>query len=103
MDAQEATGSKTYQDAHRVRDGKILVYKREGSPAYQTRLNVPGVSGYVFRTTKKNDLSAAIQKAEDMFDDLRFKVRNNLDVGTYTFATLYKKWWEATASTLSVH
>ena len=103
MDAQEATGSKTYQDAHRVRDGKILVYKREGSPAYQTRLNVPGVSGYVFRTTKENDLSAAIQKAEDMFDDLRFKVRNNLDVGTYTFATLYKKWWEATASTLSVH
>ena len=97
------TSTKTYKDAHRLRDGKILVYKREGSDAYQTRLNVDGIKGYIFKTTKKKQLPSAMQVAEDMYDDYRFKVRNNLDVGTYTFATLYKKWWEVVGKTLSIH
>jgi integrase len=103
LEKDDTEGTKTYKDAHRVRDGKVLVYLREGSPAYQARMSVPGVKGYIFRTTKQKELSAAIQKAEDLFDEVRFRVKNNLDVGTYTFSTLYKKWWDATVSTLSIH
>lgn len=38
-----------YENAHRLRDGAILLYTRPGRKkvAYQARLKIPGVVGYV--------------------------------------------------------
>jgi integrase len=95
--------SKTYLNPNSFRDGKILLYNRENSSVIQVRLKIDGLKGYIVKSTKKRDLEEALKIAEDLYDDYRYKVRNELDIGTYTFATLYKKWWEVNKNTLSIH
>jgi len=94
---------KYYKNPHYIRDGKILLFHRERSSFYQARLKVDGLVGYILKSTKKRDLEDAIQVAEDLYDDYRYRVRNELDVGSYTFSTLYKKWWEKHENRLSIH
>lgn len=55
-------GENFYQQVHRLRDGAILVYRRADThqQVYQTRLKVPGVTGYVIRSLKTRDLPTAL-------------------------------------------
>jgi len=62
-----------YQQAHRLRDGAVVVYRRADTnqQVYQARLKVPGVSGYIIRSLKIRDLPTALNQAEDLFYDLK--------------------------------
>lgn len=95
--------SKTYKNPHYIRDGKILLYNRERSSVIQARLSVEGVKGYIVKSTGKRDFTEAARVAEEIYDDYRYRVRHDLDVGSYTFETLFNKWWSVTEQTLSVH
>jgi integrase len=97
-----------YQQAHRLRDGAILVYRRADTrqQVYQARLKVPGVSGYIIRSLKTRDLPAALNQAEDLFYDLKAEQKLGMDVrvaGNLKFQDLWKRFYAAHESGLSVH
>jgi integrase len=74
---------KSYEiDAHSFRDGRIVLYKRPNlkKPVWQVRLRVPGVRGYVIRTTGSSDLYEARRFADDLLDDLRLQVGQGVGI-----------------------
>ena len=97
-----------YQNNHVLRDGAILVYTRAGrkKTTWQTRLKVPGVTGYLFKSLKTADLNTAITEAEDLFYSFKAEQRLGLDVkqaGNLKFKDLWKRFYAAHESGLSVH
>ncbi len=97
-----------YENAYRLRDGAILLYTRPGSKkvAYQARLKIPGVHGYVIKALKTADLNAAISQVEDLYYELRAAQKQGLDVrvaGNLRFKELWKRFYEAHKLGLSVH
>jgi hypothetical protein len=69
----------TYTDHHQIRGTELVVYKRKRSSVYQARLKVDGVKGYIVKTTGKKSLDDAIEQAEILWEDYRYRVRHNLD------------------------
>lgn len=59
------------------RDGDVVLYQRPDhkNPKWQCRIHVPGASGYVIRSTKSADEFEARRFAEDLWDELRLKVK----------------------------
>jgi integrase len=97
-----------YENAHRLRDGAILLYTRPGRKkvAYQARLKIPGVVGYVIRSLKTADLNAAITEAEDLYYELRVERKQGLDVklvGNLRFKEFWKRFYAVHEAGLSVH
>jgi len=84
-----------YEDYHSFKDGKIVLYRRNGKPVYHARLAVEGIDGYVVRTTKTSDLAEAVRIAEDRYEDFRYRVRNGLETSKLSFATLWSRWYRA--------
>ncbi|KQT52998.1 MULTISPECIES: tyrosine-type recombinase/integrase [unclassified Aureimonas] len=93
----------SYENKVSFREGRIVLYTRNGSPTFHVRLKVDGQDGYVVRSTKRVSVEEARTFAEDLYDDLRYRVRNNLDTGTHTFASLWKRWLAANRASLSIH
>lgn len=101
-------GESFYQQAHRLRDGAILVYRRADTrqQVYQARLKVPGVTGYVIRSLKTRDLPTALNQAEDLFYNLKAEQKLGMDVrvaGNLKFKDLWKRFYAAHETGLSVH
>src|SRR5688500_18836245 len=97
-----------YENAHRLRDGALLLYTRPGrkKSTYQARLKIPGVSGYVIKSLKTADLNAAIAEAEDLYYGLRAAQKQGLDVrlaGNLRFKDLWQRFYDAHPAGLSVH
>jgi len=59
------------------RNGDVVLYQRPDhkNPKWQCRIHVPGASGYVIRSTKTADEFEARRFAEDLWDELRLKVK----------------------------
>ena len=93
----------SYESTHVLRDGRITLYTRNGRPTYHVRLKVEGHKGYVVKSTKRRSLAEAVRVAEDLYDDLRYKVRQGLEIKPHTFQTLLKRWEEANRNILSEH
>ncbi|MAL75008.1 MAG: hypothetical protein CMM62_08550 [Rhodospirillaceae bacterium] len=49
------------------------------------------------------NLADAVRVAEDLYDDLRYKVRRGLEVKPYSFRKLYDEWLAANKHILSIH
>ena len=62
----------SYENRHTLRNGDIVLYTRNGSPTYHARLKIPGVSGYVVKSTKRKDLIEA-SGSRRPYDDLKYK------------------------------
>ncbi len=97
-----------YENAYSLRDGAVLLYTRPGrkKTTYQARLKIPGVGGYIIKSLKTGDLSAAITEAEDLFYELRAEQKQGLDVklaGNLRFKDLWKLFYETHQTGLSIH
>ena len=97
-----------YENAHRLRDGAILLYTRPGrkKATYQARLKIPGVTGYVIKSLKTADLNAAITEVEDLFYGLRAEQKQGIDVrlaGNLQFKDLWKRFYNTHQTGLSIH
>lgn len=92
-----------YENKTSLREGRILLYTRNGSPIYHCRLSVDGLPDYVTKTTKERSLDRAREFAENLYDDLRYKVRHGQETGVQTFKTIWDRWLKAHQTTLSFH
>ena len=92
-----------YGEKHVLRDGRITLYTRNRNPTFHARLKVEGAKGYIVKSSKRTSLAEAVRWAEDLYDDLRYKVRHGLEVKPYSFEALWKRWLQANGHTLSAH
>lgn len=97
-----------YQNAHRLRDGAILLYTRPDrkKTTYQVRLKIPGVLGYVIKSLKTSEFNAAVTEAEDLYYALRAEQKQGLDVktaGNLKFKDFWKRFYDAHEAGLSIH
>lgn len=83
------SGSRmSYGNKHEIKDGRIVLYTRDGSAIYHARISVEGVRGYIVKSTKQRALDKAREVAENLYDDLRYKVRHGEEIGVHTFRTI---------------
>ena len=92
-----------YSEKHELRDGRVLIYRKDNSPFYQVRLSIIDRPGYIVRSTKRKRLPEAYDYAEKLYDDLSHKARNGIEIFPHTFETLWKRWYAFHAKLLSVH
>jgi integrase len=92
-----------YENKHVLRDGRIVLYTRNGGAVYHVRLSVEGASEYVVKSTKQRSLDRAREFAENLYDDLRYKVRHGEEIGVHSFRTIWDRWLKAHQATLSFH
>jgi len=85
-----------YRNTHSLRDGNIMLYVRADAAKkgiFTMRIKRPDGGGYVTRSTKTPNLAEASRIAEDEFDNMRFRHRNNLPVIPKSFKHLFEEWW----------
>lgn len=75
------------QDEFELKDGNIFVYRRSDvtKPLWQCRIKFPN-QRYVRKSLKTRNKATAIQKAEKLFDDLRFRHERGMPLQSYGFA-----------------
>jgi integrase len=70
-----------------LRDGELVLYKRDSTPVYQCRYKLAGGS-WVRVSTRKATLENAIAVACDMYDESRYRQRLGLAHATQNFAQI---------------
>lgn len=74
-------------------DGKVILYQLENRPhqKWLCRLKVPNGAGYLYRGTGTSDFYEARKFADNLYDELRFKVRQGQSVTGQDFKRLFKE------------
>lgn len=93
----------SYENQLSLKDGRIFLYTRNGKPTFHARLKIDGRKGYIVQSTRCKNRGDAIRYAEELYDDLRYKVRHGLEVKKHTFKTLWHRWHDDNISRLSEH
>lgn len=83
-----------YSETYTYREGRILIYKRPNSKNFQCRLRVKGIKGYTIKSCDTSNLGEAVQFAEDLYDNLRFKKLNNLNAISLKFPEHFGYFWD---------
>ena len=86
------------------RDGDVVIYQRPNlkDPKWQCRVHVPGGTGYVIKSTKTKDEFEARRFAEELWEDLRHKVRSGGKVKSKSVGKLlteFESFYQQTATT----
>jgi len=86
------------------RGGDVVIYQRPNlkDPKWQCRVHVPGGTGYVIKSTKTKDEFEARRFAEELWEDLRHKVRSGGKVKSKSVSKLFaefESFYQQTATT----
>ena len=74
-------------ELNRFRDGNVVLYKRDRSKRWQARIKLPD-GKWKRISTKKNDIRRAKQVACDQYDEIRFKIKNDIPITTKRFSSV---------------
>ena len=82
-------------------DGRIILFKRPEykKPNWYARIRVRGSTGYKIVSTKTSDLRKAQHFADEIAEDLYYKVKKGGSVNSPTFAKVYREWKKNTLTT----
>ena len=66
--------TKSYTDLESFQNGRVIIYRRQSSKSlnFHTRINLPGVTGYVIKSCNTPDRDAAYRFAMDLYEEGRF-------------------------------
>lgn len=94
-----------YIEKHELRDGRILLYidGDKKKPIWNCRFRLPGRTGYILKSSGTTNLAEATKFAEDQYDDMRFKLRNNMPIKDKLFEEVFDLWIETGIENLSIH
>jgi len=84
-------------NSHSFYDGKVVLYQLENRPKQKwlCRLKVPNGVGYLYRGTGTSDFYEARKFADNLYDELRYKVRQGQSVTGQDFKRLLKEFEES--------
>lgn len=93
-----------YENKNLLFDGECLLYRRQTksgrvNPAWQMRLKVNGIRGYVTRSCKTSDYAKAVVAAKKELDSLHRKVASGLPLKDWTFAKHWHDWFQRKTKT----
>ncbi|MHA1540903.1 MAG: tyrosine-type recombinase/integrase [Alphaproteobacteria bacterium] len=88
-------------DITHYKNENIKIYKRPDSERFYCRILMPKSKGYKKRSTKTTDLNKAIIFANQLFQDLTYKVNHNLPINKKTFNEIYIDWFNQKDSEIS--
>lgn len=71
-------------EIHHYRDGNVVLYKRDRSKRWQSRIKLPN-DKWKRISTKKTDLKDASEYAGEKYDEYRFRIKSNLPLETRRF------------------
>lgn len=77
------------EDLHHFRDGNVVLYKRQRSKRWQSRIKLPN-NQWKRISTKKTDLKDASEYAGEKYDEYRFRIKSNLPLETRKFKDVAK-------------
>lgn len=77
-------------------DGKVVLYQLENRPRQKwlCRLKVPNGVGYLYRGTGTSDFYQARKFADDLYDDLKIKIKQGQSITGRDITSLIKKFDE---------
>ncbi|WP_155976266.1 tyrosine-type recombinase/integrase [Novispirillum itersonii] len=83
-----------YLDKHFLEGGNVLLFQdsRAVRGIWQGRFKVPGVKGYVDKSSGTTDFGAACAWASEFYFELRMRVRNEQPVKVVTFRKAFDRW-----------
>jgi len=72
--------------------GAVVIYQRPDhkEPKWQCRIRVQGARGYVIKSTQTEDEFEARRFAEDLYDELRLKVKSGGSLKTIAFSKAFQ-------------
>ena len=81
---------ETGQREYKLRGGKIILYTRadDRHGLWQARLRLGAENKLVRRSTRTTDLSDAKRRAEEIYDELRYRQQNDKPIKDKTFKQL---------------
>ncbi len=84
--------TKYQEDEFTVRDGQITLYRRADSPSkvYQCRFMADGMC--IRRTTNEANSDEAAVAAGEIYDEIKWKIRNDMPIGIKPFKVIWKEW-----------
>ncbi len=87
--------TKYQKDEFSIRDGKIKLYRRADSPGkiWQCRFNAKGKA--IRLSTNESNQHAATAVAGDLYDEIRFKIKNDIPIGRKSFKSVWEEWKSA--------
>jgi len=73
-------------------DGRIMLYRRTGSPNYQVRVRVRGCNGYLIKSTNSPNLRESERFGEDLYEEMYFRIRRGGDFNSPTYQKIFNEW-----------
>lgn len=94
-----------YVEKHELRDGRILLYVDGDKikPIWNCRFRLPGKTGYVLKSSGTTNLAEATRFADELYDELRLKIKFNMPIKDKTFNEVIDEWLEKGIANLSIH
>ena len=80
-------GNKLNEELHHLRDGCVVLYKRDNSEVWQVRFKLFDMKWHRF-TTKHRELAYAKKVAAEMYDRARFKEEMGIPLSTKRFGAV---------------
>lgn len=71
-------------------DGRIMLYRRTGSPNYQVR--VRGSNGYITKSTNSSILRESERFGEDLYEEMYFRIKRGGDIISPTYQKIFNEW-----------
>ncbi|MBL4802411.1 MAG: hypothetical protein JKY45_11000 [Emcibacter sp.] len=96
-----------YKNKHELRNGRIMLYQISDSinGIWQMRLNVLGLknkdgkSKYIVESTKAKTYTNAVRIAEDEYDRIVLRLKNNELIRDWTFTEHWQNWYHRQCAT----
>ena len=75
-------------------DGRIVLYQRPNlkNPRWEVRISVSGHAGYIRKSTKETNFRLAKAFAEDLYDDIRYKIKSGGSFKAKTYNQVFEEW-----------
>ena len=73
-------------------DGRIMLYRRTGSPNYHVRVRVRGCNGYLIKSTNSPNLRESERFGEDLYEEMYFRIRRGGDFNSPTYQKIFNEW-----------
>lgn len=94
-----------YVERHELHDGRVLLYidGDKKKPIWNARFRLPGVNGYTLKSSGTTNLAEAVSWADNLFTEMKVKVKNNLPIKERRFKDAFEAWLKEGATCLSEH
>jgi integrase len=84
----------TYTYLDKRRDDKLQFLKRNSNGKIYIRFRLPNLKRYIYKSTQTKDLRDGYRIGLDMYDEMKWKSKNNINVFDQDFKHFWNEWFD---------